>query len=391
LVKETQDVTKFEGYTIRRRKISIVDPQNYESVPLNRRSERLFAAPSKIFGQPVNPTCLNGVKSELKETPEVKIYTVPKSRIIGHTVLLGDDGQLFCPSPCFSDEALQKFKKVNLSNHHGCVFEENHEQLFAYYVTDGVDRTVDKSAIFLHNLEPGNFGSFLFRQLTQLLLLKDFNFEFDTYIVPDRTSWLREAIAMAGLPVRPIFTVREVSGLQFRSISIMNEFDAEGLFSENVSNRLLTFSRTYAANGYGNGQKIYISRSLGRISRPHSRHLINELEVEKIMEDRGFTIVYPEVHSLEEQVSIFQKARLIAGPSGSGMLNAVFSEPGSRVLDMESFHYTVRQHAKIYSSTGKDYSFIFGEPEQSSNRPLHGRPWYLSLKLLEEGLDWLLG
>jgi capsular polysaccharide biosynthesis protein len=87
---------------------------------------------------------------------------------------------------------------------------------------------------------------------------------------------------------------------------------------------------------------------------------------------------------------MFASARRIFGPSGSEMLNAVFAAPETKVVDVETFHVTVRQHANLYSCSSKEYCFIFEQPDDSDERPLFHRRWRLRNNLLREALEWAM-
>ncbi len=93
---------------------------------------------------------------------------------------------------------------------------------------------------------------------------------------------------------------------------------------------------------------------------PRYGQLRNDLEIEQLARQRGCTVIYPATLPLADQIALFGRARREVGPSGSGMLNTMFAPEGAHVADMESFHVTVRQRARIYASTGKVYGFAFG-------------------------------
>jgi capsular polysaccharide biosynthesis protein len=59
-------------------------------------------------------------------------------------------------------------------------------------------------------------------------------------------------------------------------------------------------------------------------SRQPARKLTNETEIEDLFRSFGFSILYPETLSIEEQVASVSMAELIAGPSGSAMFNLAF-------------------------------------------------------------------
>ena len=75
--------------------------------------------------------------------------------------------------------------------------------------------------------------------------------------------------------------------------------------------------------------RIYISRRGGSSFRT----LQNEAEVEVAAARLGFTIVRTEDHSFDDQVALFSRARVVIGPHGAGITNAVFAPPGCLVCD----------------------------------------------------------
>jgi capsular polysaccharide biosynthesis protein len=116
----------------------------------------------------------------------------------------------------------------------------------------------------------------------------------------------------------------------------------------------------------------------------------NEKDVEDRLRDRGFSIVQPELWSLKDQICLFAEARRVIGPSGSGMFNIVFAEHPERIVDIETYARTVRQHAKLYSSCGADYGFIFAPYQDKEVRDPIMHPYFCPLDLLDAGVEWLL-
>jgi capsular polysaccharide biosynthesis protein len=389
--EQTPNLNSFRGFVIRRSPLTLVDVerlQRFTSAPLWRGQMR---APDRIFGTPADASCLNGVRVGEQAVPEKILYVVPRARVIGNNCIIDQSGGVFSPSAALTDADLKRVVTQNGNNHHGFAAVSVNGGTSAYYGSSPTPAQINGRGLFLHNLEPSNYGSFLFRQLPQIVLLRNSSLEFDFYIVPDRMPWLREALLLVGLPNRPIYTVREVAGETFTSIAFFNEFDAEGFFSEDMAEQFLSLARTVWPAALGpTGRRIYVSRRLGTLHRPDYRPLSNEKAIETIFERRGFLVVHPETLSFPDQIGLFRQAEIVAGPSGSGMLNAMFCSPDTRVLDMESFHYTVRQHAKIYSSTHKNYAFLFGDVDRSSGRALHQAAWSARAELVEEAIEWLL-
>ncbi len=188
-----------------------------------------------------------------------------------------------------------------------------------------------------------------------------------------------------GLPARPVFTLREVPALRFRRIWVANEFDAEGF----IHPAFLPDIRALPGPVGIPGHRLYVSRLLSTNYRPTYRVMTNEAEVEALARRRGFQVVYPETLDFVEQARLFAGAAAIIGPSGSGMLNAIFAPAGAKVATLESFNFTVRQHAKINVSTGKRYSYAFGRAVPGDLSPPPFRNWSIPLDRVERLFDWL--
>ena len=77
-------------------------------------------------------------------------------------------------------------------------------------------------------------------------------------------------------------------------------------------------------------ERIYVSRR-GVLS---FREVHNEQEVEAAMSRLGFAIVRPETLTFDQQVMAFSRAKVIAGPHGAGLTNAIFAPKGCLVIDM---------------------------------------------------------
>jgi len=76
-------------------------------------------------------------------------------------------------------------------------------------------------------------------------------------------------------------------------------------------------------------ERIYISR--GNASH---RRVTNESEIIDLLKNYGFTAVNLEELPFIEQVSLFRNADVVVGPHGSGLGNLVFSQKGTRVIEL---------------------------------------------------------
>ncbi len=73
--------------------------------------------------------------------------------------------------------------------------------------------------------------------------------------------------------------------------------------------------------------RIYLARKPGNAKK----RLLNRADIEALAVARGFSIVYPEDHSMLEQMRIVQHARQIIAPEGSNALLSWFAGAGTRV------------------------------------------------------------
>jgi hypothetical protein len=80
-------------------------------------------------------------------------------------------------------------------------------------------------------------------------------------------------------------------------------------------------------------RRLYVSR---RDAKPHRRWVDNEPEVEALFASRGFAIVSMGECPLPEQVRLFSAARVVAGVSGAGLADIVFTPAGSHVITLVS-------------------------------------------------------
>jgi len=394
LLAQTPSLTRFEGHAfetalIRLRRCDSAGRPGEEGPG----EEGQVQAPEQVFGTPIEPSCLTGVGRYTVRLTIPALRREANARVIGFSAVLTEDERLLAPHEITAEEKAD-FIARNAYNHQGFLFEPVEDGLLIRFRAREAPRRVGGRALFLHNIEPGNYGSFIFRQLPQLLFAAEQGIEPDHYIVGDRTPWLGEALQLAGLPRRPVFTVAEVCGDIFDELWIAFGLDDGGYLSERTRSGMAAFKgRALDLVGASDPRphRIYLSRRLLALHRPWYRVMQNEAEVEELLRRNGFEIVYPETLSLADQIRVFSEAKCVIGPSGSGMFNTAFAPNGCRVLDIETFHYTVAQHALFYSSCAHPYAFLFATPESESETetPLIHRSYAVPKVSVLAALDWI--
>lgn len=91
---------------------------------------------------------------------------------------------------------------------------------------------------------------------------------------------------------------------------------------------------------------IYLSRNQ-LAGRP--RGILNEEAVVTALQSRGFQVVFPEQMDVKEKLKLYNRAKVIVAPYGSGGTNILFCQPGTTLIELMS--YSFRQFLNlIYAS-----------------------------------------
>ncbi len=378
--------TTIGGITIS--SFQIAAPEDMQSVT-RLRSRGVFYPPQRIIGQPDIPACMKHVvHTTILDTP-TQVISLENAMIVGNKGVLTKEGMLYNSAPITRNNLSESLNE-NRKNHDGFAIHETGKEYICYYASRENPKNIHGHALFLPNWEPANYGSFIFRQLPQLIYLNKLKLYFDFYVA-ERTTWLLEAIDALGLPKKPVFNIKEVSGDRFSHIIFIDYFEAEGYLDQYTRNAALDIAQSIKARPEASSimrPNIYVSRSLSNISRPWYRVLLNEEDVESAFSNAGFHIVYPETLSFIDQMKLYAGARKIVGLSGSGMFNTIFSIPGSKVVDIESFTWNVGQHSKFYSSCGMNYALAFGSLTDKIHSPALSS-WCLRMDTVSEIIAWL--
>jgi hypothetical protein len=96
-----------------------------------------------------------------------------------------------------------------------------------------------------------------------------------------------------------------------------------------IYQKIIEYCRCYEYLCKLSPSRIYLSRKKRRSKRCS---IVNEDEVEKLFISLDFTVVYPEKISFEKQVTMYNRADIVSGFSGSAMHNSVFMREGSLVI-----------------------------------------------------------
>ena len=68
-------------------------------------------------------------------------------------------------------------------------------------------------------------------------------------------------------------------------------------------------------------------------------------------------------------------------PSGSGLFNAAFCHPGTKLIDIESEPHWIYAHAGLLASCGLRYGIFVGVVDSADTRAVHRR-WSVDIPAL---------
>jgi capsular polysaccharide biosynthesis protein len=115
-------------------------------------------------------------------------------------------------------------------------------------------------------------------------------------------------------------------------------------------------------------EKIYLKRTSG------TRKIANAVEVEQILISHGYTTVEPEKLSFTQQMRLFNNARMIIGPSGSAIANAIYCRTDAEVTILMGKHEKMiyRYWCNMLAPLGVRVNYILGDIAKERHLGIHG-------------------
>ena len=240
-------------------------------------------------------------------------------------------------------------------------------------------RRYEGAAVILASQEPSNYGSFLFRVLPKVHALKRYglaNLPVVCWDIKPATSHLLE---IAGIDPGKII---------FQNTQTISVFDRVIIPSLRNRNALLDYESRdiyrQIRHEYGSpegGKRLYISRFSHSRRGASGRVMANEEELIARLSAIGFEIVEPEKLLVQQQIALFSSAEIVVGPSGAGMFNIVFCQPGTKVIDIESEPHWIYAHAGLFASCELRYGIFVGQVDETDERTTHRR-WNVNVNVL---------
>lgn len=294
---------------------------------IESEKQRLVCVP-EFYGR-------TGEKLEVFKSPSVRIQLLKNVYIIGQTNVVADENckHLLSDSFCFTDgDADLSFGNL-ISTKRG----------YAYVA---MPRTFDFINNGINLVHPGSYNYYHFAiELLSKLIICDRKSEYrDWPVIVDKCVQRQKNMMYLLEKIRgnhDIIWVEQDKRYKVNalvcsdSVSWMPTNVLEGhllkkkyyMMIENVLTELklayeqgIDFDRASDKSG----RYIFLSRKNTEISR-----LINEKKIEEAFVEAGFSVVFPELLSIEEQAKMFHSAKCIVGATGGAFTNIIFCKPGT--------------------------------------------------------------
>lgn len=196
--------------------------------------------------------------------------------------------------------------------------------------------------------------------LPKIGLLQEAGFklsEIDGFIVRDRLPFQRETLELLN-----ISETRRIDPIQHPHIRgdrlIVPSFSGHISWPNPQACRWLQrqFLEIETIKNNDTFERIYISRKSAK-----TRRILNEGEIVEILEKYGFKTVNLETLSVVEQARLFNQAKVIVAPHGSGLTNLVFCQPGTIAIELFSPNYVYHCYWWLSNLAGLNYYYCLGE------------------------------
>ena len=223
--------------------------------------------------------------------------------------------------------------------------------------------TIDGASLFVP-YGGFNYGHFFIDGLSGLLALQEAGLTRDLPpLAPPLKPWQRGLIRLAFGDL----AVREVKAgvVRLENAAYCSNINHFLHHPNALLARLVAQVRSRLPPAPRRDRKLLLSR--GNYSM---RIMVNAREVEAALAARGFEIVEPHRLSPQDQACLLAQARIVIGPTGAGMTNALFMAPGATVLEIQPENFSSFWLGAGCHAVGLDWhAFVVASPAPETESP----------------------
>ena len=280
---------------------------------------------------------------EQYEFPEIFVAVMNNATVFGRTNFIVTDGEIVCHD-------LYDFERDYTSEElHGRAVIDPVSKRIRWLHHDEAPIRVPKAAAFVDACST-NYAHWLTEVLPRIsVFCSEERFKEIPIVVDDRLhkNILESLLLVAGaerevivLPVGRALSVDElyvtsvVGYVPFGRRTNKLSGHSHGMFSstaiELLRKKVHSFEIIEPQQNWP--EKIFLCRNSG------ARQVINAIELETQLVNRGYVLIEPEKLSFLQQVQLFKNAKIIVSPTGAALANAIFCEPQTQVNILMAKH-----------------------------------------------------
>lgn len=167
------------------------------------------------------------------------------------------------------------------------------------------------------------------------------------------------------------------------NLELISHTAESGNYNNLAINNIANSFKVLANNNSVPKTNLWISREFAR-----HRKITNYKELKPVFEEFNFKVIYPERNSLIDNINLFKSAKNVAGLHGGGLVNILYMEEKTNVLEIRR---EGDSHNNCYftlaSELNLNYYYINSIPDQED---LFLANSYLDPKILEQTLENLI-
>jgi capsular polysaccharide biosynthesis protein len=210
------------------------------------------------------------------------------------------------------------------------------------------------------------YSHWLLEELPRLIRIQDQSF--DQVITHTGKEYHRKALALLGYSGKTL-PARRHSHTSCDTLLIPSMTGQAGYPTPSLVRLIQEFTFPLHKNNSTNREKVYLSRA-----RAKRRRVTNESVLISALESKGFHSVLVEELSWQEQINLFQQAKVIVSPHGAALAGLIFCRPGTQVLEFFNRAYLNPCYWRLASVLSLDYHPLFpSTAEPLSDKTGHNR------------------
>ena len=278
----------------------------------------------------VETTVQPGVSSSVEQRRLASMagasYPTPAGRLVRLKDGMLETRMCVAVSPHFGFVRESMRKKPREMEEVGYAWHETGELTFPDRPAVSVDfPAIDVALPYRHN-----YFHWMFEALGGLLTAREFLPRDGRVIVRlGLEPFEAETLAALGIAPDSVFVLPPDHVVQFPELYVLPRTLTTGVLAPVVANVLRGLVQVRADSA--RPSRIYVTRKTAE-----RRRIVNDDEVLATLMRHGFVEVSAEGLSVQEQTSLFAQAEAVIGVHGAGLTNAVFSAPGTLLIELQA-------------------------------------------------------